>query len=179
VADAEQVEGPALERGGGGDEPEAGLGGVRGCDGVQADGGQVAQQAGEAVHREVVAGVLGGGLGQCFRGAGGGGDGALPGGLGGGLVVVGEQDGCEPGLHVPGDVVRDHPQEHVRADPVLGAVPDRPDVQVGIEGAEGPLDQGQGLVGGDDLINGRTCSATRLVTSRTRCGSGARSGWHR
>jgi hypothetical protein len=30
-------------------------------------------------------------------------------------------------------------------------VPDGPDVQVGIEGAEGPLDLGQGLVGGDDL----------------------------
>src|SRR5208283_1390227 len=65
--------------------------------------------------------------------------------------VVGEQDGREPGLHVPGDVVREHPQEHVRPDPVLGAVPDRADVQVGIEGAEGPLDLGQGLVGGDDL----------------------------
>ena len=68
-----------------------------------------------------------------------------------GLVVVGEQDGREPGLHVPGDVVRDHPQEHVRAEPVLGPVPDRPDVQVGVERAEGPLDLGQGLVGGDDL----------------------------
>jgi hypothetical protein len=32
VADAEQVEGFALERGGGGDEPEAGHGGVGGLD---------------------------------------------------------------------------------------------------------------------------------------------------
>src|SRR5207344_3292680 len=32
---------------------------------------------------------------------------------------------------------------------VLGAVPDGPDVQVGAEGAEGPLDLGQRLVGGD------------------------------
>jgi hypothetical protein len=38
----------------------------------------------------------------------------------------------------------------VGADPVLGAVPDRADVQVGIERAEGPLDLGQGLAGRDD-----------------------------
>jgi hypothetical protein len=44
----------------------------------------------------------------------------LPGGLGGGLVV-GEQDGRKPGLHVPGDVVRQHPHEHVGADPVFDA----------------------------------------------------------
>ena len=37
----------------------------------------------------------------------------------------------------------------MRPDPVRGAVPDGPDVQVGIEGAEGPLDLGQSLVGGD------------------------------
>jgi hypothetical protein len=41
----------------------------------------------------------------------------------------------EPGLHVPGDVVRQHPQEHVRADAFFGAVADRADVQVGVEGA--------------------------------------------
>ena len=100
---------------------------------------------------QVAGGLLGGGLGQGARGAGGGGDRAGPGGGGGWLVVVGEQQRREPGLHVPAEVVRQHPQEHVRADPVLGAVPDGPDVQVGIEGAEGPLDLGQGLVGGDDL----------------------------
>ena len=120
-------------------------------DGVQADGGQVGEQAGEAVHWQVVTGALGGRLGQGSRGAGGGGDRALPGSVGGGLVVVGEQQGCEPGLHVPGDVVRDHPQEHVGADPGFGAVPDRADVQVGVERAEGPLDLGQGLVGRDDF----------------------------
>ena len=47
------------------------------------------------------------------RGAGGRGDGAWPGGLGGGLVIVGEQHGREAGVQVPGDVVRQHPQEHV------------------------------------------------------------------
>ena len=95
----------------------------------------------------------------------------MPGGLGGGLVVVGEQDGREPGLHVPGDVVGDHPQEHVGADPVLGAVPDRPDVQVGIEGAEGPLDLGQGLVGGDDLAGFQVAGLRRWCAVR-RCRPG-------
>ena len=60
---------PPMERGGGGDQPEAGHGGVGGCDGVQADGGQVGQQGGEAVHREVVIGVLDGCLGPGLRGA--------------------------------------------------------------------------------------------------------------
>ena len=92
--------------------------------------------AGEAVHRQVVAGVLGSGLGQGLRGAGGVDDRAGPGGPGGWLVVVGEQDGREPGLHVPGAVVRDHAQEHVGADAVFGAVPDGPDVQIGTEGHE-------------------------------------------
>ena len=78
--------------------------------------------------------------------------GLVPGGLGGWLVVVGEQHGRQAGLHVPGDVVGEHPQEHVRADPGLGAVPDGPDVQVGVEGAEGALDVGEGLVGGDDFV---------------------------
>ncbi len=49
------------------------------------------------------------------------------------------------------DVVRQHAQEHVGADPGLGAVADGPDVQVAVEGAEGALDVGEGLVGGDDL----------------------------
>ena len=151
VADAEQVEGLALQRGGGGDEPEGGQGGVGGLDLVEADGGQVGEQAGEAVHGQVAVGALGRGFGQGPRGAGGRGDGAGAGGLGGWLVVVGEQQRREAVVHVPGDVVRQHPQEHVRADPGLGAVADRADVQVGIEGAERPLDLGEGLVGGDHL----------------------------
>ena len=102
------------------------------------------------MHLEVVGGLLGGGLYQGARGAGGGGYLAGPGGLGGGLVVVGEQQRREAGLHVPADVVRQHPQEHVRP-PVLSTVPDGSDVQVGIEGAEGSLDLGQGLVGRDDF----------------------------
>ena len=52
---------------------------------------------------------------------------------------------------MPGDVVRQHPQEHVRTDRVLGAVADRADVQVGIEGPERPLHLGERLVGGDHL----------------------------
>jgi hypothetical protein len=52
----------------------------------------------------------------------------------------------------------------VRPDPVLGAVSDGPDVQVGVEGAEGALDLGQGLVGGDDLAAVQVTGAT-LVRS--------------
>ena len=54
-------------------------------------------------------------------------------------------------MQVPGEVVRQHPQEHVRPDPLFGAVADGPDVQVGVEGPERPLDLGERLVGGDDL----------------------------
>jgi len=57
-----------------------GRAGVGGRDGVRADGGQVGQQAGEAVYRQLVMGVLGGGFGQGLRGAGGWGDRAGPGG---------------------------------------------------------------------------------------------------
>src|SRR4029453_14691912 len=81
-------------------------------------------------------------------GAGSGGDRAAAGGLGGWLVVVGEQERREAVVHVPGDVVRQHPQEHMRADPLFGVVADGPDVQVGIEGAEGPLHLGERLAGG-------------------------------
>jgi hypothetical protein len=85
-------------------------------------------------------GALGSGLGQGPRGTGSAGDPAVPGGLGGGFVVVGEQHGREAVVHVPGDVVRQHPQEHVRTDPLVGAVADGPDVQVGTESAERALD---------------------------------------
>ena len=104
------------------------------------------------MHGKAAAGVLGRGLGQGPRGAGSRGDGAGAGGLGSGLVVVGEQQPPEPVVQVPGDVVGGViPQEHVRADPGLGAVADWADVQVGIEGPERSLDLGEGLVGGDHL----------------------------
>ena len=68
-----------------------------------------------------------------------------------GLSSSVNRTGSEPVVHVPGEVVRQHPQEHVRPDPLFGAVADRADVQVGIEGAERPLDLGERLVGGDHL----------------------------
>ena len=166
MADAEQIEGLPLQGGGGGDEPEAGQRGVGGGDGVQADGAQVGEQGGEAVHGQGGRGVLGGGLGQCARGADGGGDRAEAGRRWAAcLSSSGEQQGREAVLHVPADVVRQHPQEHVRADPVLGAVPDGPDVQVGIEGPEGALHLGQGLVGGDDAAAVQARRASTLVRS--------------
>ena len=55
------------------------------------------------MYRQVVIGVLGGGLGQCPRGAGRGRDRAGPGGLGGGLVIVGASEDGLP--DVPTEVV--------------------------------------------------------------------------
>src|ERR1700682_2667806 len=57
-----------------------------------------------------------------------------------GFVVVVEQDRGEGLFHVPADVVGQHPQEHVGADPVGEVVADGPHVEFGVEGAEEPLD---------------------------------------
>ena len=98
MAGAEQVEGLALQRWSGVvTRLEGGEGGVGGLDLVEADGGQIAQQGVEAVHRKGAGSVLGGGLGQGPGGAGSGGDRAGPGGLGSGLVVVGEQERARGG----------------------------------------------------------------------------------
>src|SRR5215813_4665841 len=69
------------------------------------------------------------------------------GGPGGGGVVVFEQHGRELVLHVPGDVVGEHADQRVGADPAGEPVADRPDQQVGVQAAEHPLDVLQGLVG--------------------------------
>jgi hypothetical protein len=63
VGDAEQFEGPALDRGGRGDLGEGGQA-AGGLDVVGGDGGQVGEQGGEAVHRLAAGGDFRGGLGQ-------------------------------------------------------------------------------------------------------------------
>src|SRR6266699_3702194 len=50
-------------------------------------------------------------------------------------------------VHVPGDVVGEHADEHVGGDPVFEPVADGADQQVGVQAAEDPLDVFQGLVG--------------------------------
>ena len=86
-----------------------------GLDVVGADGGQVGEQAGEAVYRDAVLGAFARGFGERLVGALGRGDGV--GAFGGcaGFVVVVEQDWGQGRFHVPADVIGQHPQEHVGA----------------------------------------------------------------
>jgi hypothetical protein len=58
VADTEQVEGVPLQRRGCGGKPEAGQGGAGGLDLVEADCGQISEQAVEAVHGKIALGAL-------------------------------------------------------------------------------------------------------------------------
>ena len=112
----------ALQRGGCGEAPEGGQGGVGGW--IWLRQWWPGRRAGwEAVHGE---GRRWGaaGLGQGAGGAGGRGDGV--GRCAGG--VVGEQQWREAVCVFLGDVVGEHPQEHVRADPGFEAVVDRPDL---------------------------------------------------
>ena len=114
MADAEQLEGVPLESGGSSDEPEAGQRGVGRGDGIQADRGQVGEQAAEAVHGQGGRGVLGGGLGQGAGGTGGWSDRAGAGGGGSGLVVVGEQQRREPRLRCAACWTRSAPPDSSR-----------------------------------------------------------------
>ena len=91
MGDVEEFEGPPLQWGGGGGHGE-GWHVVGGLDVVGADGGQVGEQAGEAVHRGVVGGAFARGFGQRGIGALGCGDGVGAFGGRGGFVVVDEQD---------------------------------------------------------------------------------------
>jgi hypothetical protein len=142
VGDAEEFEGPPLQRGGGGDHGEC-RHVVVGLNLVGTDGGQVGQQAGEAVHGGVVVGAFMRGFLECLVRALGGGDGVGPFGCGGGFVVVLEQDWCQGLFHVPAEVVGQHPQEQVGTDPVGQPMPDGPHIEFAVEGAEEPLDRGE------------------------------------
>src|SRR6476660_2747842 len=154
MGDAQEFEGPLLQGGGGGGHGER-WGVVGGLDVVGAEGGQVGEQAGEAVHRGVLGGAFTGGFGQRFIGALSCGDGVGAFGGSGGFVVVDEQDWGQGGFHVPDQVVGQHAQEHVGADPVGQPVPDGPDVEFGVEGAEEPLDVFESLVAQHHIVGGQ------------------------
>jgi hypothetical protein len=47
---------------------------------------------------------------------------------------------------VPAEVVGQHPQKHVGADPVGQPMPDRPHIEFAVEGAKEPLDVGEVLL---------------------------------
>ena len=103
---------------------------------VSADGGEVGEQAGEAVHWEAVFGVFARGFGECVVGALGRGDGV--GAFGGcaGFVVVVKQDWSQRLLHVPAQVVGQHAQGDVGAHPIGQPVADEPHVQLAVEGGK-------------------------------------------
>ena len=61
---------------------------------------------------------------------------------------------------MPAHVVGERAQEYVGADPLLRAVANGPNVEVGFKAPKDPLDVGEGLIGGDDLGRGE-----RLVTN--------------
>ena len=66
--------------------------------------------------------------------------------LGGFLVVIVIEHGRQALAHVPFEVVAEHAQEDVGAHPLGQPVVDRADVEVdGLDRADGPLDQAEGL----------------------------------
>jgi len=68
------------------------------------------------------------------------------------VVVVDEQDWGQGLFHVPADVVGQHAQEHVGADPVGQPMPDGAHVQFGVEGAEEPFDVFESLVAQHHIV---------------------------
>ena len=144
MRDVEQFEGSPLQCGGAGDLGECRyvLGGL---DLVGADGGQVGEQAGEAVHGVVIVGAFARGLLKRWVGALCGGDGVSAFG-GGGFVVVDKQDWRESLFHVPADDVGQHAQEHVGAYSIDQPVANRGHIKFAVEGAEESLDVGEVFV---------------------------------
>ena len=93
--------------------------------------------------RSVVGGVAGG-LALGVGGAGGGGDRVVP----GRWVFVGVGQRGQGAAQVPGQVLGEHADQHVGADPVGQVVVDRAQVQVvGLDVAEVAFDVGELLVG--------------------------------
>ncbi len=104
------------------------------------------------MHRLVVFGAFACCLVQRFVGALGWRDGVGAFGGGGGFVVVGEQDWGQGLFHVPADVVGEHVQEHVGADPVGQPMPDGAYVQFAVEGAEEAFDVGEVFVAAHHVV---------------------------
>ena len=82
---------------------------------VEGEGGEVSEEAAEAVHRHSVVGAAGGRLAQGGGRALRRGDDGFAFGRCGGAVVVVEQDGRQAAAHVEFDVVGEHAEEDVGA----------------------------------------------------------------
>src|SRR5580704_18160708 len=115
LRDAQKLESAGLNCRELGIEREGGVGLGIHRHGVSGDGGEVAKERAEAVDRQAVIGALCERLAVCSGGAACLGDDGSAGGLGGGLVVIVEQDGREHLAHVPLDIVGEHAQKHVGA----------------------------------------------------------------
>src|SRR5208337_434255 len=143
--DADELERFPLDAGGFGQHRDGGAGACE-PDLVAGQGGQVLEQAAEAVVRAAGPVVLAGGLGLRRGGAPGGGDRVVL--RRRVLVGVGQR---RPGpAQVPGEVAGEHADQHVRLDAFFQAVEDGPQVQVvGFDVAEVPFDVFEVFVGGD------------------------------
>ena len=137
--DTEEIEGFALQRGGTGDEVEGLSARQARGEAVFGNGGEVVEQGAEAVDGGAVIGVLGASLflssgrGRCRGDAGGA--------LGRSGVMVVEEQGGEASTHVPFEVVGEHAQQDVGADPVGRIVMNGAHLEVdGFEATEGALD---------------------------------------
>jgi len=126
-------------------EHRDGGGGAGEADLVAGQGGQVLEQAAEAVVGLPGRVVLAGGLGLRGRRSAGGCDGVVP----PGRVLIGEGQG-RPGVsQVPGEVAGEHADQHVRLDAFLQPEEHRPQVQVvGFDVPEVPFHVFEVLIGG-------------------------------
>ena len=156
-----EVERPGLESGRLGELVE-GCGCAGQVDGVAGESGELGEQALVAVRG--VAGARALGVGFALGGG-------RPGGLGDRIWVEGWglvfEEHRRPGVaEMPGEVVGEHAEEHVRADAVVEAVMDRADLQLGaFEGAKRALDLFEILVGAHDLTGVRARCPRTLVRS--------------
>jgi len=150
---AEEREGSALDGGRGGHQREA-VSLVESCGHpVQRAGGQITQQALEAVDRSALGGEFAGALAQRGRRRLGGGDDRSALTSGGHRVIIIKQDRFEALAHVPFDVAGEHAEKDMSAHPRGEPVVDRAQVQIdGLEAAKGTLDPSQALVGADHAI---------------------------
>ena len=102
---------------------------------------QVGEQGAEAVDRLAVVGALGGGLALRGRRDGRLADGRAASSLGGGAVVVIEQQGSQCLAHMPFEVIGQQAQEDVGADAILVPVVDGPYLEIdGLAAAKGAFD---------------------------------------
>ena len=144
---------------------------------VERDGGEIGKQGAEAVGRETVGAVLGGGLmsggirrlrgfhrslARRLRAVG---------------VVVLKQHWCQRPAHVPLDIEGEHAEEDVGADPVGLVHIQGTDIEIGLGVAEGALHGGEVLVGFDGGV-GRDClrietGTNNIHTVEVRLGSDA------